>query len=115
MDLSFIGLGRMGSAMARNISQAGHQVCAWNRTPVPDEVVSTIEIAPPGNAAVLRPEPPINRRVRIMAHGHGHRGRGRDEMGSSTGRQQLDRRPVVGRACPGECSSSASRPHRRSR
>src|SRR5581483_4618129 len=33
MNVGFIGLGRMGSAMARNILKAGHQVRAWNRSP----------------------------------------------------------------------------------
>ncbi len=32
MKVGFIGLGRMGSAMARNIARAGHQVVAWNRS-----------------------------------------------------------------------------------
>ena len=31
MDVGFIGLGRMGGAMARNLANAGHQVRAWNR------------------------------------------------------------------------------------
>ncbi len=32
MELGFIGLGAMGSAMARNLVKAGHQVRAWNRS-----------------------------------------------------------------------------------
>ena len=32
MDVGFIGLGRMGSAMARNLAMAGHSVRAWNRS-----------------------------------------------------------------------------------
>lgn len=32
MKVGFIGLGRMGSAMARNIARSGHQVIAWNRS-----------------------------------------------------------------------------------
>jgi 3-hydroxyisobutyrate dehydrogenase-like beta-hydroxyacid dehydrogenase len=32
MDVGFIGLGAMGSAMARNIARAGHSVRAWNRS-----------------------------------------------------------------------------------
>lgn len=32
MDVGFIGLGAMGSAMARNIARAGHAVRAWNRS-----------------------------------------------------------------------------------
>jgi 3-hydroxyisobutyrate dehydrogenase-like beta-hydroxyacid dehydrogenase len=34
MDVGFIGLGKMGIAMARNLVKAGHQVRAWNRSPV---------------------------------------------------------------------------------
>lgn len=34
MKVGFIGLGRMGRAMARNIAATGHQVVAWNRSPV---------------------------------------------------------------------------------
>lgn len=32
MDIGFIGLGAMGSAMAKNIAAAGHAVKAWNRS-----------------------------------------------------------------------------------
>ena len=32
MEVGFIGLGAMGSAMARNLAQAGHKVRAWNRS-----------------------------------------------------------------------------------
>lgn len=34
MNVGFIGLGKMGSAMARNLAAAGHAVRAWNRSPV---------------------------------------------------------------------------------
>jgi 3-hydroxyisobutyrate dehydrogenase-like beta-hydroxyacid dehydrogenase len=34
MDVGFIGLGKMGIAMARNLAKAGHSVRAWNRSPV---------------------------------------------------------------------------------
>ncbi len=33
MDIGFIGLGGMGSAMARNLVKAGHRVRVWNRSP----------------------------------------------------------------------------------
>jgi 3-hydroxyisobutyrate dehydrogenase-like beta-hydroxyacid dehydrogenase len=33
MKVSFIGLGRMGSAMARRLCEAGHDVAVYNRTP----------------------------------------------------------------------------------
>jgi 3-hydroxyisobutyrate dehydrogenase-like beta-hydroxyacid dehydrogenase len=32
MKIAFIGLGKMGSGMARNLLRAGHQVAAYNRT-----------------------------------------------------------------------------------
>ena len=32
MDVGFIGLGNMGSAMARNLIKAGHRVRVWNRS-----------------------------------------------------------------------------------
>ncbi|MDR3466536.1 MAG: NAD(P)-dependent oxidoreductase [Xanthobacteraceae bacterium] len=34
MDVGFIGLGKMGLAMAHNIAKAGHRVRAWNRSAV---------------------------------------------------------------------------------
>ena len=33
MNIGFIGLGIMGSAMAHNLLKAGHQLTVWNRTP----------------------------------------------------------------------------------
>jgi 3-hydroxyisobutyrate dehydrogenase-like beta-hydroxyacid dehydrogenase len=33
MDIGFVGLGRMGGAIALNLIKAGHQVTVWNRTP----------------------------------------------------------------------------------
>lgn len=33
MKVAFIGLGNMGSGMARNILAAGHEVTVWNRSP----------------------------------------------------------------------------------
>ncbi|CAB3760573.1 NAD(P)-dependent oxidoreductase [Paraburkholderia humisilvae] len=33
MDIGFIGIGEMGTAMAANILKAGHQVRVWNRSP----------------------------------------------------------------------------------
>src|SRR3984893_1529079 len=32
MNLAFIGLGKMGSAMARNLLRAGHMLAVYNRT-----------------------------------------------------------------------------------
>ena len=33
MKVGFVGLGRMGSAMATNLLKAGHELAVWNRTP----------------------------------------------------------------------------------
>lgn len=33
MQVGFIGIGRMGSAMARNLIKAGHRVTAWDKSP----------------------------------------------------------------------------------
>jgi 3-hydroxyisobutyrate dehydrogenase-like beta-hydroxyacid dehydrogenase len=33
MKIGFIGLGRMGSAMATNLIKAGHEVTVFNRSP----------------------------------------------------------------------------------
>lgn len=33
MKVGFIGLGRMGSAMAANLLEAGYEVAVWNRSP----------------------------------------------------------------------------------
>ena len=39
MEIGFIGLGAMGTVIARNLVKAGHDVRAWNRTPVAPETV----------------------------------------------------------------------------
>jgi 3-hydroxyisobutyrate dehydrogenase-like beta-hydroxyacid dehydrogenase len=53
MDIGFIGLGRMGGAMARNLVKAGHKVHAWNRSP---EAVRAV----PGVHAVTSPADAFN-------------------------------------------------------
>uniref|UniRef100_UPI0035C9B602 NAD(P)-dependent oxidoreductase n=1 Tax=uncultured Sphingomonas sp. TaxID=158754 RepID=UPI0035C9B602 len=45
MQIGFIGLGKMGSAMAVNLVKAGHQVRAWNRSPVDPAEIPGVEIA----------------------------------------------------------------------
>ena len=35
MKIGFIGLGHMGSAIARNLLEGGHELIAWNRSPEP--------------------------------------------------------------------------------
>jgi len=37
MDVGFIGLGHMGSGMARSLIRAGHGLLVWNRSPAPAE------------------------------------------------------------------------------
>ncbi len=44
MDVGFIGLGKMGLAMARNIAAAGHRVRAWNRSPSPDAAAAGLAL-----------------------------------------------------------------------
>lgn len=49
MDVGFIGLGPMGSAMAANLIKAGHRVRAWNRSGYPG--IAGIEmVATPADA-----------------------------------------------------------------
>ena len=48
MDIGFIGLGAMGSAMARNLVKAGHTVRAWNRA---GKAVDGAAMAPSPNDA----------------------------------------------------------------
>ena len=43
MEVGFIGLGAMGSAMARNLAKAGHKVRAWNRSG--DSGIEGVEMA----------------------------------------------------------------------
>jgi len=50
MDVGFIGLGHMGSGMARNLIKAGHSVRVWNRSPGPAE-----ELARDGAQAAASP------------------------------------------------------------
>lgn len=51
MDIGFVGLGRMGLAMASNLGRAGHRIRAWNRSPVAaDAVVNGTIVPTPGQA-----------------------------------------------------------------
>lgn len=54
MDVGFLGLGRMGSAMARNLMTAGHRLTVWNRSPAAvDELVAAGATAAPHPAAAF--------------------------------------------------------------
>jgi 3-hydroxyisobutyrate dehydrogenase-like beta-hydroxyacid dehydrogenase len=44
MQIGFIGLGSMGSAMALNLVKAGHDVRAWNRSRVAQESVPGVTL-----------------------------------------------------------------------
>ncbi|WP_246775567.1 NAD(P)-dependent oxidoreductase [Methylobacterium aquaticum] len=44
MQIGFIGLGSMGSAMALNLARAGHDVRAWNRSKVAQERVPRVTL-----------------------------------------------------------------------
>lgn len=46
MQIGFIGLGSMGSAMALNLVKAGHQVRAWNRSRIDRDRVYGITLVP---------------------------------------------------------------------
>jgi len=51
MQIGFIGLGSMGSAIARNLVKAGHDVRAWNRSPIAPSTVQGVKlIASPAEA-----------------------------------------------------------------
>jgi 3-hydroxyisobutyrate dehydrogenase-like beta-hydroxyacid dehydrogenase len=39
MDVGFIGLGRMGQAIAANVLRAGHRLSVWNRSPAAAEAL----------------------------------------------------------------------------
>ena len=49
MDVGFIGLGRMGQAMAARLVAAGHRVRVWNRSPEAAKAIAGAE--PVGSAA----------------------------------------------------------------
>lgn len=42
MQLGFVGLGRMGRAMAERLLAAGHEVCVYNRNPEPAEALRVL-------------------------------------------------------------------------
>jgi 3-hydroxyisobutyrate dehydrogenase-like beta-hydroxyacid dehydrogenase len=54
MDVGFVGLGNMGSAMARSLLRAGHRVTVFNRSPAPADALARegARVAPsPADAA----------------------------------------------------------------
>ncbi len=51
MEVGFVGLGRMGRAMVRNLIAAGHQVSAWNRSGPPSEPIDGLRMTASPQAA----------------------------------------------------------------
>jgi len=72
MDVGFIGLGAMGSAMAKNIAQAGHTVRAWNRS-AGEPIDQVTRVASPAEAfdadvvVTMLPDDPSIREVILDA------------------------------------------------
>jgi 3-hydroxyisobutyrate dehydrogenase-like beta-hydroxyacid dehydrogenase len=58
MRLAFLGLGKMGSAVARHLLNAGHQLTVWNRTPANAEPLKGLgaKVAAGPSAAVTDSE-----------------------------------------------------------
>jgi 3-hydroxyisobutyrate dehydrogenase-like beta-hydroxyacid dehydrogenase len=50
MKIGFIGLGRMGSAMAANLVKAGHEVTVFNRSP--EKLAALLELGAHGAASI---------------------------------------------------------------
>ena len=67
--IGFLGLGIMGTAMARNILKAGFPLSVYNRTPAKAEEL----VAAGATLALFSPD--LNRRCR-RHHRHGDRARG---------------------------------------
>jgi 3-hydroxyisobutyrate dehydrogenase-like beta-hydroxyacid dehydrogenase len=51
MKIAFIGLGNMGHAMAKNLTQSGHQLTVWNRTRSRADGLNAILADTPADAA----------------------------------------------------------------
>jgi 3-hydroxyisobutyrate dehydrogenase-like beta-hydroxyacid dehydrogenase len=55
MDVGFIGLGKMGIGMARNLAKAGYHVKAWNRTAAALQPTQRLQIVPSVRDALQSP------------------------------------------------------------
>jgi len=51
MRIAFLGLGKMGSAIARHLLKAGHEVTVWNRTAAHAEAIANEGARVAGNPA----------------------------------------------------------------
>src|SRR4051812_22609400 len=49
-DVTVLGTGRMGAAMARRVASAGHRLTVWNRSPAAAQAVA--DALPAGTATV---------------------------------------------------------------
>ncbi len=50
-DVTVLGIGRMGGAMARKLAAAGHQVTVWNRSPAAATELASTVLASTGSAS----------------------------------------------------------------
>src|SRR5688500_15412619 len=77
--IGFLGLGIMGSRMARNLAQKGFEVVAWNRTPAKVRALERFGVKSAPTPAALAEEvdafcacvadPPALREVALGPHG----------------------------------------------
>ena len=81
MNVGFIGLGRMGRAMAVNLEKAGHRVRAWNRTRE-----TTADLASKGLSIVSTPDEAFAGDAVIFDAGRRHRRPRRVPEGGLLGR-----------------------------
>ena len=67
-QVSVIGLGAMGSTLARVLAERGHRVTAWNRSPLPAtraEALSRAGVAPAATPAAAIAASPADDHVRL--------------------------------------------------
>ncbi len=65
MEIGFIGLGQMGSAIAANLIKAGHSLTVWNRSPARTEPLVA--------AGARRAESPADAATGEVGHDHAGR------------------------------------------
>lgn len=59
MDIGFIGLGKMGKAIAARLVQEGHRVRVWNRSPAPVRELTA-------SGAIAAPQPSDTARAEVL-------------------------------------------------
>ena len=84
MDVGFIGLGAMGSAMAGNVARSGHVVRAWNRSAGEsiDQVTRVASAAEAFNADIVMTMLPDDTAIREVVLDAGLLGRAREGAGA---------------------------------